>query len=60
MLFNLHSVVFNIFFVIPVVNENAKLKLALTFPTGASIILANEAIETPLLVADKKIKDLSK
>ena len=52
---------FNSFFVIPmVIIENAKLKLALADPTGAPITLANEAIETPPLVADKTIKDLSK
>ena len=34
---------------IPVVEENAKLRLMLAIPTGAPIILANEAIETPPL-----------
>ena len=43
-----------------VIIENAKLKLALANPTGAPITLANEAMETPPLVADKTIRDLSK
>ena len=51
--FLLFRVVFNSFFVIPVVKENAKLKLAIEIPTGGHIILANEAIETPPIVADK-------
>lgn len=42
------------FLTIPVAIENAKLKLALAILTGAPIILAKEAIDIPLLVADKK------
>ena len=40
--------------------ENAKLKLALVIHIGALTTLANETIETPQLVADKTIKDLSR
>ena len=49
-------VVFNIFFTIPVVTENAILKLAHAIPTGALITVANDAIEILLLAADKTIK----
>ena len=45
--------------IVPVVSENIKVKLALVIPTGAPIILANEVIQTPLLVALKIIKILS-
>ena len=45
---------------IPVEIENARLKLALTIPTGAPIIVANDAIETLSVVIDKTINDLSK
>ena len=38
-------VVFNSFFMIPVEIENARLKLALTIPTGALVTVANDAIE---------------
>ena len=38
-------VVFNFFFTIPVVIENARLKLALATPTGAPITVANDAID---------------
>ena len=39
--------------------ENAELKnCALGIPTGAPLIVANEAIEILPLVAHKKIKDL--
>ena len=43
--FFLFLVVFNSFFMIPIEIENAKLKLALTIPTGASMTVANDAIE---------------
>ena len=56
----LFSLVFNNFFTIPVVIENAKLKLALAIPTGAPITVANDAIDIPSFAADKTIKDLSK
>ena len=45
---------------IPVINENAKLKLALTITVSAPITIANDAIETTTIVADKTIKSLSK
>ena len=40
----------------PVVNENAKLKLALAIHTGAPRTLTNHAIETPPLVANKQLR----
>ena len=45
---------------IPVINENAKLKLLLAATLSAPITVANNAIETPPLVADKTIKPLEK
>lgn len=45
---------------IPVVKDNAKLKLALTTPKGAPITLANEVIDIPPAVAGKTIKTLSR
>ena len=57
--FFLFLVILNIFFIIPVVKENTRLKLALAIPTGAAIILAKEIIDIPPLVADKTIKVLS-
>ena len=57
--FFLFLVVFNNFFTIPVDNENVRLRLALPIPTGVPITVANDAIETLPLVADKTIKDLS-
>ena len=45
---------------IPVVKENARLKLALYIPTGAPTTVVKEIIDTPPLVADKTIKNLSK
>ena len=50
---------FNNFLTIPVAKEKIKVRLALAIPTGAPIILVNEIIDTPLLVALKKIKILS-
>ena len=38
---------------IPIEVGNARLKLALTFPTGAPITTANDAIEMLAVVADK-------
>ena len=52
-------VVLNNFLVIPVVREKIKVKLALVIATGAPIILVNEQIDTPPLVALKTIKTLS-
>ena len=45
--------------IIPVAREKIKIKLALAIPTGASTRLADEMIQTPLLVALKIIKILS-
>ena len=50
---------FNSFLIIPVVREKIKVKLALAIPTGAPIILVNETIDTPPVVALKTIKILS-
>ena len=47
--FFLHSVT------IPVVREKIKVKLALAIPTGDPTILANEIIDTPVVVALKTI-----
>ena len=44
---------FQYFFIIPVVIEKAKQKLALAIPTSDSITVANDAIDIPPLVADK-------
>ena len=44
---------------IPVVKEKIKVRLALDIPTGSPIILINEIINTPLLVALKINKILS-
>ena len=60
MSFFLFLVAFNNFFTSPVHNENVRLRLALVIPTGIPIAVANDAIETPPLVTDKTIKDLSK
>ena len=58
--FFLFLVVFNSFFTIPVEIENARLKLALTIPTGAPMAVANDAIQMLLVATDKTINDLSK
>ena len=50
---------FSNFFIVPVVKEKSKVKLALAIPTGAPTTLADEMIQTPLLVALKTIKILS-
>ena len=44
---------------IPVVREKIKVRMALAIPTGAPIILVNEIIDTPPVVALKTIKILS-
>ena len=59
MLFLFFLVIFSNFLTIPVVREKIKVKLALAIPTGAPIILVNEIIDTPPLVALKTIKTLS-
>ena len=45
---------------IPVETKNARLRIALTIPTGTLITVANDAIETLPVVIDKTINDLSK
>ena len=45
--------------IIPVVREKIKVRLALAIPAGAPTTLANEIIQTPLLVALKTITILS-
>ena len=57
--FFLFLVIFSNFLTIPVVREKIKVKLALAIPTGAPTTLADEMIQTPLLVALKTIKILS-
>ena len=52
-------VIFNNFLIITVVREKIKLKRALIILTGAPIILVNEIIDTPPVVALKTIKTLS-
>ena len=54
MLFLFFLVIFSNFLVIPVVREKIRVKLALAIPT-APIILVNEIIDTPPLVALKTI-----
>ena len=53
----LFLVVFSSFFRIPVKIENARLKLGVTIPTGAPIIVANDAMEILPVVTDKTIND---
>ena len=47
------------FLMIPVVIEKIKVKLALTIPTGTPIVLVNEIIDIPPVVALKTINILS-
>ena len=54
--FSLFLDIFSNFLTIPVAREKNKVRLALAIPTGAQTILMNEIIETPPLVALKKIK----
>ena len=54
MLLFLFFVAFNNFFTSTVLNENARLALALVIPKGTPIAVAKDAIETPLLATDKK------
>ena len=46
----------NNFLIIPLAREKIKVKLALADQTGAPATLADEIIQTPLLVALKTIK----
>ena len=47
------------FFIIPLVKEKIKVKIALAIPTGVPTTLVREMIGTPPLVAIKTIKTLS-
>ena len=53
--FFLFLLVFNIFFTIPVKIENAKLKLALTIPTGPPIAVSNDAYKRYQLLQIKQL-----
>ena len=55
--FFLFGLVFNNFFITPVVIENAKLKLAIAIPKDTPLTVANYAIDIPPLAVDKTIKD---
>ena len=57
--FFLFLVVLTVFFTIPVVIKHARLKLALTIPTGVPITVANDAIEMLPVITDKTINGLS-
>ena len=46
------------FLIIPVVKEKIRVKFALAIPAGAPTALVKEMIDTPLLVALKRIKIL--
>ena len=48
-----------VFFIISVVKENTRVKLALAVPAGTPITFSKEIIDAPPLVADKTIKVLS-
>ena len=50
---------FNSFFIIHVVKENTKVRLALIIPAGVPITFLKEIILIPPLVADKIINVLS-
>ena len=49
----------NNFSTIPVVTEKIRVKLVLAIPTGAPTTLVNEQIDTPPVLALKRIKILS-
>ena len=55
--FFLFGLVFNNFFITPVVIENVKLKLALGIPKDTPLTVANYATDIPPLAVDKTIKD---
>ena len=57
--FLLFLVMLSNFFIVPVVREKFKVNLAIVIPTGAPTTLADEIIQTPLLVVLKAIKILS-
>ena len=59
--FFLFLVIFNNFFIIPIVKENTRLKLALVTLAGTPIaLIIKKIIDIPPLVADKTVKALSK
>ena len=51
---------FNNFFIILAVTENARLQLVLVIPTSGPITVANYAIEMLPVATDKRDNDLSK
>ena len=51
--------IFKTVFIISVVKENTRVKLALAIHAGTPITLAKKIIDIPLLVTDKTIKALS-
>ena len=55
----LFLVIVSNFLAIPVAREKIRVKRALAIPTGTPIILVNEIIDTPPVVALKTIKTLS-
>ena len=59
MIFFLFLVMLSNFLFIPVLREEINVRLTLAIPTGAAIKLADEMIQTTLLVALKIIKILS-
>ena len=48
-----------VFFIIPIVQENTRVRIALVIPTGTPIILSKEMIDIPPPLADKSLKSLS-
>ena len=58
MLFLFVLVMLSNFFIIPVVRENIKVKLALAIPTSAPTTLADKIVQTSLLVALRTFKIL--
>ena len=59
MCFILFFVSFNSFFIIPVVKESTKARLALITPAGIAITFVKKIVLIPPLVADKTINVLS-
>ena len=56
--FFLFLVILNNLWITPVVREKIRVRLALAIPAGAPTVLADEMIQTPLLVAFKTSKIL--